>query len=333
MGARSVCIIFLTLVFLSCVKEPQLVVYTSRNEHLIRELFDQYQKISGTKVQLKTGEPGALIQALKSEGASTPADLFMTVDAGNLWFAASENLLEPVDSEILKNNIPEHLRDPDNQWFSLSIRARPIVYSTERVNPAELSSYENLADEKWKQRLCLRTSKKVYNQSLIAMMIAMNGYEETLQTVQGWMRNTLEVFNNDTAVIKAIAAGQCDIGIVNTYYLGRLQVENPELPVKIFWPNQDDSYGAHINISGAGVVKHSQNKAEALKFLEWLSSAEAQKTFAQINLEYAILTKEVQQDPLVMKWGNFRPNTLFDLADSGRLQAQAIKLINEARYP
>lgn len=326
-------VMIVSLLLLSCVKEPELVVYSSRNEHLIRELFDQYQKSSGIKIQLKTGEPGALIQALKSEGESTPADIFMTVDAGNLWFAASEDLLEPIDSEILKKHIPSELRDPENKWFSLSIRARPIIYSTERVNPSELSTYENLAEAKWKNRLCLRTSKKVYNQSLVAMMIAMNGYEETLKTVKGWVENAVEVLNNDTAVIKAIAAGQCDVGIVNTYYLGRLQLEDPKLPVTIFWPNQQDSYGTHINISGAGVVKHSKNKVEAQKFLEWLSSKDAQKTFAQINLEYAILEKEVQQDPLVLKWGSFKANKAFDLADSGRLQAQAIKLINEARYP
>lgn len=322
------------LILLSCLLSQtmakELVVYTSRKEHLIKDIFNRYSKESGVEIKYKTGKAPALIQTLKAEGKNTAADLFMTVDAGNLWHAANKDLLAPIESQILKTNVPKHLRDEKNRWFGLSIRARTLVYNTKKTNSTELSSYEDLASEKWKGRLCLRTSKKVYNQSLVAMLIDQLGEKKTEEIVKGWVKNTVEIFSNDTSVIKAVASGQCDVGIVNTYYFGRLMKKDPSLPVKIFWPNQK-SYGVHINISGAGVTKHSKNKNEAKKFLEWLASEQAQNKYAQINMENAILDK-VEQAEEVKSWGSFKPNESFSLSKAGQLQARAIKLMRRANY-
>ena len=192
---------------------------------------------------------------LKAEGANTPADILITVDAGNLWQAEQMGILQPLNSEKIKANIPAQYRSSTDGWTGLSLRARTIVYSTDRVDPKELSTYEALADENWDGRLCLRTSKKVYNQSLTATLIETHGAEKTEKLVKGWINNlATDVFSDDTALLEAINAGQCDVGIVNTYYFGRLHKQNPDLKVKLFWPNQDDR-GVHVNLSGAGITK------------------------------------------------------------------------------
>jgi iron(III) transport system substrate-binding protein len=307
-----------------------LVVYSARNEQLVRPLFDAYTRESGTRIRFTTDKAGPLLQRLKAEGANTPADLLITVDAGNLWRAAQDGVLREVDSRILKQNIPSHLRDPGNQWFGLSVRARTIVYSTQRVKPAELSTYEDLASGKWKKRLCLRTSKKVYNQSLVATMIARLGEAETEKIVRGWVANlATDVFSNDRAVIKAIDAGQCDVGIVNTYYYGRLKRKNPNLAAALFWPNQRSS-GVHVNISGAGVTKHAKHRAAAIAFLEWLSQPTAQKLLAEGNMEYPANPK-VKVHGMVASWGEFKQDKL-NVSNAGRLQSRAVMIMDRAGY-
>ncbi len=324
--------IMTTLLFcqLGLAKAKELVVYTSRKEHLIKDIFKKYEAQTGTKIQYRTGKAGALIQALKAEGKDSKADLFMTVDAGNLWFASSEGLLSSIESKKLQANVPSHLRDLNNQWFGLSIRARTIVYNTQSTKLSKLSTYEDLSTKKWKGKICLRTSKKVYNQSLVAMLIHDHGYNKAKEIVRGWVNNTVEIFSNDTGVLKAVAAGQCQVGIVNTYYFGRLMKKNPKLPLKIFWPNQKTT-GVHINVSGAGVTKHSKHKADAIRFLEWLSENKAQKSFAQVNMEYAI-NRRVSQAKEVKAWGPFKPNTDFNLTLAGKLQREAIKLMKQVGY-
>ena len=174
----------------SCLSgSEEFVVYSARNEHLIKPLFDMYTKKTGTKIKYITGKEGALLERLKAEDKNTPADMLITVDAGNLWHAAQEGVLQPVSSDVLDAAIPGHLRDPDGNWFGLSVRARTVVYKTDKVDPSELASYEDLADKKWKKKLVLRTSKKVYNQSLVASLIAEHGEDQTAQIVQGWVNN------------------------------------------------------------------------------------------------------------------------------------------------
>lgn len=308
----------------------EIVVYSARTEPLIKPLFDEYAKISGTKVKFITAEAGPLLQRLKAEGKNTPADLLITVDAGNLWQAKQEGLLQPVESKILTDNIPAHLRDPDHQWFGLSIRARTIVYNTQKLKPQDLSTYADLAAPKWKGRLCLRTAKKVYNQSLVAMLIAEKGEAEAERIVKGWVANLgAPVFSNDVQVMDAIVAGQCDVGLVNTYYYGRLLKKNPNLPLKLFWPNQADT-GVHVNVSGAGLVKYAKHPREAQALLEWLSSGKAQEVIAASNLEYPA-NPAIKLDPQVAAWGDFKQSTV-NVSLAGQLQAAAIQLMDRAGY-
>jgi iron(III) transport system substrate-binding protein len=319
---------------LTAVSAEEVVVYSARNEQLIKPLFDAYTKETGVAVKFVTDKEGPLLARLKAEGANTPADMLMTVDAGNLWQASEEGLLRPVKSKALDANIPEHLRDPDSEWFGLSIRARTLVYNKDKVKPAELSTYEDLASAKWKNRLCLRTSKKVYNQSLVAMMIYEYGEGKTEDMVQGWVNNlAAPPFPDDTKAMEAVAAGQCDVTIVNTYYYGRLMEKNPKLPLGIFWPNQNlksQNAGVHVNISGAGVTRHAKNPSGAIKLLEWLSSEKAQNLYADVNLEYPVNAK-VKPDATVAAWGSFKQN-LINVKQAGTLQAKAVKLMDRAGY-
>ena len=308
----------------------ELVVYSARNEQLIKPIFDRYSAETGQKIRFVTDDAGPLIERLNAEGANSQADILMTVDAGELWHAADLGLFQSTDSEVLKANIPESLRDPQNRWFGFSIRARTIVYSTERVKPEELSDYAALAGERWKGKLCLRTSKKVYNQSLVAMLIAEHGEPKAEEIVRGWVTNlAAEPFSNDTLLMQAIAAGQCDVGLVNTYYFGRLVREKPDLPIKLFWADQAGS-GVHVNISGAGVTAHSPRAAQAKKFPEWLSQPEAQALFAGLNLEYPA-SPAVKADPIVLAWGEFKPSPM-NVAQAGAMQATAVKLMDRVGY-
>lgn len=307
-----------------------LVVYSARKEHLIKPLFEQFTQETGIKVKYITDKDPVLIQKLKAEGRRTKADLFLTVDAGNLWYASQQGLLEAVTSPKLDKNIPASYKDPKSQWFGLSLRARTIVYSTERVKESELKSYQSLAENTWNKRLLLRTSKKVYNQSLVSMMIADYGKSQTQKMIESWVKNlATPVYSNDTELMKAILAGRGDVGIVNTYYFGRLKKENPDLKLKLFWPNQD-SEGVHVNVSGIGLVKNSKNKAQAIKLMEWLSSAKAQKLFAGLNMEYPV-NPDVPVDPEVKSWGEFKANPR-NISDAGKYQRDAVKLMQAAGY-
>jgi iron(III) transport system substrate-binding protein len=314
----------------SSVSAAELVVYTERKEPLVKPIFDRYQKETGTTVRLLSDGAPVLIERLAAEGANTRADLFMSVDAGSLWQAAERGLLAPVKSPALDAAIPAHLRDPQGRWFALSQRARTIVYSTARVKPAELSSYEALADAQWKGRLCLRSSKKVYNQSLVATMIERLGAERTEQVVRGWVANLATApFADDTLLANAIAAGQCDVGLINTYYLGRLQHDTPGFPVQVFWANQAGS-GAHVNVSGAGIVAASKHKAEAQKFLEWLASDAVQADFARVNFELPA-KPGIALDPVVAAWGPFKPDPV-NVSVAGQRQAEAVRLMDRAGW-
>lgn len=327
--------LLLLLVLLSGYSAPlwaaeQVVVYSSRKDHLIRPLFEQFQQETGIEVKYITDKAAPLISRIRAEGKNTAADMLITVDAGNLWQAAETGLLAAVDSSTLAQNIPPHLRDPDGRWYGLSVRARTIVYSTQRVKAEELSTYEALADGAWKGRLCLRTSKKVYNQSLVATMIARLGEVETEKVVKSWVANlATPVFSNDTKLMEAIVAGQCDVGIVNSYYFGRLQDKNPDLPLALFWPNQKDR-GVHINISGAGITQHAKHKDNALQLLEWLSSEPAQHQIAALNKEFPASPK-VSPVPQVVSWGTFKADTI-NVEVAGKLQVDAIKLMDRAGY-
>ncbi len=310
--------------------ESRVVVYTSRQSHLIEPLFERFTESTGIQVDYITDSEAPLIERLAAEGDRTQADVFMTVDAGNLWFATQREVLQPLDSSALAEAVPENLRDPDGHWFGLSIRARAIVYHPDRVDPEELSTYQALADEKWDDRLCLRTSRKVYNQSLVAMLIEHLGTEEAEQVVSGWVDNlAVPPFSSDTQMIQAVGAGRCDVGIANSYYLGRLQRDDEDYPVAIYWPNQETS-GVHVNISGAGMTRHAPRPGNARKLIEWLASEAAQEEFASLNMEYPVLDG-VELDPVVAAWGEFRHDPT-NLAVAGERQSEAVRLMDRVGY-
>lgn len=270
------------------------------------------------------------MQRIKAEGEHGVADLLLTVDAGNLWQAEQMGILQPIRSDIIERNIPPQYRASSHDWTGLSLRARTIIYSTERVKPSELSTYEALADKQWEGRLCLRTAKKVYNQSLTATLIESHGEAKAEQIVKGWVNNlSTDVFSDDNAVIQAVEAGQCDVGVVNTYYYGRLHKQNPNLPVKIFWPNQQDR-GVHVNLSGIGLTKHAPHPEAATKLVEWMTGEQAQKLFADLNQEFPA-NPQVKPSDEVAAWGDFKADSIA-VEVAGKRQAQAIRLMDRAGW-
>jgi iron(III) transport system substrate-binding protein len=306
----------------------EVVVYSAR--HYGQEpAFQAFTKKTGIEVKTLSGSTGEMFERLKAEGDKTPADVLLTVDAGNLWNAARAGLLSKVDSPELIANIPANLRDPEGRWFGLTVRARTIMYNTGKVKPAELSTYEALGDPRWKGRICLRQSGYIYNQSLIATMIRRYGEPRTEEIVKGWAANQPILINGDTKILEAIAAGQCDVGITNHYYLARILAKDPNFPVAPFWANQATT-GTHVNVSGAGVTAHARNRANAVKFLEFLSSPEAQQMFADVAMEFPA-NSQASLNPIVARWGKFKQDDI-NIAAAGEFQAAATMLADRAGY-
>lgn len=313
--------------------QSTLTIYSSRQEQLLTPLLEQYTEKTGVQFKLHTGKPAPLIQQLVTEGKDSPADIFMTVDAGNLWMATEKDLFQPVSSKVLERNIPSILKDSENRWFGFSMRARTIFFNPTKIKADQLNSFESLGGDQLKGKLCLRTSKKVYNQSLVASLIVHHGEKKAEEIVKSWVSNlATDVFSNDTELLKAIDSGQCAVGVANTYYYGRLMKQKPDLNVKIFWPNQDmgQANGVHVNVSGAGVLRSSKNVKAATQFLEWLSGSEAQEIFAGLNLEYPVLSG-AEADPLVKSWGPFKIDSIA-LTELGKNQSSAIKLMERSQY-
>ncbi len=307
-----------------------LTIYSARTEELLKPILDAYQKETGVNIRVVNNREAVLLDQLKAEGRRTSADMLITVDAGNLWLAAEAGVLRPIRSKTLQNAIPANLRDPSNQWFGLGIRARTVFFNTDKLKANDIISYEDLADPRWKGRLCLRTSKKVYNQSLVAMLIAEHGEAKTESIVRGWVNNlATPPFSDDTRLLEAIAAGQCEVGIANTYYFGRYKVSQPNAKVDIAWPNQKAD-GVHINISGAGITRHAKNPAAAQRFLEWMASEKGQSLFADINMEYPA-NPNVKPAELVSAWGPFKASSL-NVSQAGKLQRRATQLMDRVGY-
>lgn len=307
-----------------------LVIYSERKPPLLDPILAAYTAETGVQIETRIDGADALIERLAAEGATTPADVLITVDAGNLYQAAERNLLAPTSSPVLEANVPANLRDAQGRWFGISERARTIMYAKDRVDPAALSTYEALAEPQWKGKLCLRSSAKVYNQSLVATMIERLGADATRTVLKGWVENlAAPPFADDTLLLQAIAAGQCEVGITNTYYLGRLLKEDAAFAVAPFWPNQSDA-GVHVNISGGGVVAASDRPEQAKALLEWLSSDTVQAKFAGLNYEYPV-KPGMTLDPIVAAWGEFKADPV-DISVAGRRQAEAVMLMNEAGW-
>ncbi|MEL7248658.1 MAG: Fe(3+) ABC transporter substrate-binding protein [Bacteroidota bacterium] len=297
--------------------EEQAVVnvYTHRHYDVDQQLFEQFESETGIKVNVVNADAGELIQKMEAEGEESPADVLITVDAGRLAKAKSSGLLQSVTSETLEQNIPAYLIDTDKQWFAVTKRARVIVYAKDRIQPEQLSTYEALTEDQWQDKVLIRSSSNIYNQSLLASIIANKGEEAARSWATEMVDNMARTpKGNDRDQVKAVVAGEGDVAVVNTYYIGRLlNSEDPEEKragegVNIFFPNQEDR-GTHINISGAGVAKYAPNKENAIRFIEFLSSKPAQEVFAQANYEYPV-HPEVAPSDLLQSWGEFKEDNL-----------------------
>ena len=303
-----------------------VTVYTGRH-YGIEPVFDEFTAATGIEVRFTTGSDPELRERLVAEGANTPADLIMTADAANIELAADAGLLAPVDSDVLRSAIPETLRAEDDTWFSLSRRLRVVMYSTERVTEPP-TTYADLGDPEWKGRLCLRPGTHPYTQSLVASMIGNLGAEEALAVVESWVANDPLYINSDTEILKAVAAGDCDVALTNTYYLGRLLTEDPNFPVAISWPEQD-GVGAHVNVSAAGVTANASNRAEAVELLEWLAT-DGQSTFSDANFEFPA-DPSVDPVEVIAGFGSFVSDEA-SVRRLGELNTEAVELLLAAGY-
>jgi iron(III) transport system substrate-binding protein len=311
-------------------------VYSARKEALIKPLLDQYSAQSGVTVNLVTASGDALLTRLTSEGRNSPADVLITTDAGRLYRAQQAGVLQVVESERLNAQVPAHLRSAEGYWYGLSVRARFIVYAKDRVDPADLSSYEALAKPAWKRRVCIRSSSNIYNQSLVASMLASQGADNTANWLTGFVANFAKPpQGGDRDQIKAVAAGQCDVAVVNSYYLGAMiQSEDATeraaaAKVAAFWPNQDDR-GTHINISGAGVTLAAKNTEQAIALLEFLANDESQRWYGATNNEYPV-REGIRASPILQSWGTFKADQL-DVTELGRLNNQAVMAMDRAHW-
>lgn len=314
----------------------QVNLYSARQEALIKPLLDRFSAATGVKVNLVSAKADALLQRLKSEGRNSPADLLLTVDAGNLHAAQAAGVLQPVRSKVLEETIPATYRDPAGHWFGLSMRARPIMYVKGKVDPVELSTYEALAEPKWQGRICIRSSDNVYNQSLVGAMIATRGEATTETWAKGLVANLArKPQGGDRDQLKAAVAGQCDIAIANTYYLAQM-LESDKADetavaeqIGVFWPNRNER-GVHVNISGAGVTAAAPNRANAVRLLEFLASAEAQQWYAETNQEYPVRSG-IALSATLRGFGEFRADSV-NMARLGEFNAAAVRLMDRAGW-
>ena len=265
----------------------QLNVFTARSHYGDEKPFEAFAVEGGTDLTLFGGSASELYERLVSEGEQTQGDLLITVDGANLWRAEEAGLLLPLDSAVLERNVPEGLRDPGGEWYGLTLRARTIMRSTERVGEDDVTTYAGLGDPRWKGRLCLRSATSEYNVSFVADRIAKDGESETRRMLERWLANDPAILGSDTDVLKAIAEGTCDVGFTNSYYLGRELEEDPGFPVAPVWADQDGR-GTHVNLSGVAVVKATDRPDEARKLVEYLTAPAQQRIFAQNNHELGV---------------------------------------------
>ncbi|MDZ7676198.1 MAG: extracellular solute-binding protein [Acidimicrobiales bacterium] len=309
--------------------DSALVIYNGRSHYGTEQVFLDFEEETGIEVELRGGTAPELFERLRREGEDTPADLLVTTDLANLWRAEEARLLQPSESSTLEANIPDGLRDPEGYWWALTTRMRIPVVSTERVEEGAVDSYDDLGDPAFRGRTCLRTSTSEYNQSLVADMIAKQGHDETEAELRSWMDNDPEIFNSDGELLAAMAAGGCDVGLVNHYYLGRAIQENDgDFPVTPAWPDQDGA-GAHTNVSGVGIVTWSDQPDEALQLIEYLSTAEAQATFTDRS-EFAA-NPEVPPADHLSDWDGIVLDPI-DVEEAGPLLDEAVELMLEVGW-
>ena len=339
MKTNIISFIFLTIsfIFTPYIMAKEINIYSHRQPFLINPFLELFTQETGIKTNVVYSKKG-LAQRLKAEGENSPADLILTVDIGRLYVYDDLNLLLPIESKKLINNIPTYLRSPDNSWFGLSKRARVIVVDNKKIKDGDITTLEDLADSKWKGQICSRPGSHVYNRGIMASVLAEYGKEKA----EEWARNLVSNFakrpqGNDRAQVKAIYEGECSIAIINNYYYGKLKFsEDPEQRkwvenVRLIFPNQaEGDRGAHVNISGAGVAKYSKNKKEAIALLEFLTSEKAQKLYGEINFEYPVNPKVSPSEEL-QNWGEFREDNL-PIIKIAELAPEAQKIIDRVGW-
>ena len=326
-----------TMVYLApAAAEQEVNVYSARQEVLILPLLDRFTERTGVTANIVSAKADALLARLQREGINSPADVFLTTDAGRLARAKEAGLLQPAQSVRLEKLVPATYRDPEGYWFGISLRARPIIYAKDRVKPSELSTYANLTDRKWAGRICVRSSSSVYNQSMLAAMVVRQGVE----SAENWARGLVANFardpqGGDRDQIRAVAAGECDVALANTYYLAGLAKSKDSADreaaakVAIFWPDQN-GHGVHVNVSGAGVAKFAPNHANAIKLLEFLIGEEAQGIYASVVNEYPVVEGAPVAD-IVASWGTFKADDL-NLATLGTYNGAAVRVADRSGW-
>lgn len=313
-------------------------VYSARKEALIAPALDAFSKAHDVTVNLVTGNADALLRRLQVEGSASPADVFVTVDAGRLYRAKDAGVLQSFETDVLNKVVPDNLHDRDGYWYGLSQRARVIFYNPETVDATELSTYEDLADAKWQGRICARSSSNIYNQSLVASMIEADGAEATQAWLNGFVGNFARPpFGGDTDQLKAVAAGVCDITLANTYYFGRLGQSDKESDrevynkVALFWPNQDEGdRGAHVNVSGIGLTASASNIDNAKLLMEYLTNHESQVWYADVNNEYPVV-EGIDPPKSLQPFGDFKADSM-SLSVLGDNNRQAVEMMDAAGW-
>ncbi len=321
----------------ACAQDNVLNLYSARHYQTDEALYANFTKTTGIKVNLIEGGEDTLLERIKNEGANSPADVLITVDVGRLWRAEQMGLFTPVKSRVLESRIPANYRDPAGNWFGYSRRARIIVYNKNALKPADISSYEDLADPRFKGKICTRSGSHVYNLSLMGSIIGALGEEKAEAWARGVVANLARPpKGGDSDQLRAAAAGECDIAVSNTYYYARLmrsdKAEDRQVAAKlgVVWPNQSGR-GAHVNISGGGMLKHAPHKQAAVKFLEYLAGNEAQIYFADGNNEWPVVPNIVTNNPALKALGSFKAETI-NIAVIGSNQPTAQKIFDRVGY-
>ncbi|WP_432259451.1 Fe(3+) ABC transporter substrate-binding protein [Cupriavidus sp. TMH.W2] len=334
---RAAALALLTLPLAAAAQEKVLNLYTARHYQTDEALYANFTKATGIRINRIEGQEDPLLERIRNEGANSPADVFITVDIGRLWRAQQAGVFAPVKSKVLESRIPANYRDPGGEWFGFSARGRVIAYNKTAVKAGDIASYEDLADPKWKGKVCTRSSGHVYNLSLVSSLIAHDGEARAEQWARGVAANLARVpKGGDTDQLKAVAAGECDVAIANTYYIARvLKSTKPEDKavadkLGVLWPNQS-SQGVHMNVSGGGMLRHAPNKEAAVKFLEYLASDEAQRYFADGNNEWPVVQGVKVSNPALEALGTFKADSI-NVAELGKYQPQAQKLVDRAGF-
>ena len=316
----------------------QINIYSQRHYEVDKKQYENFEQKTGIKVNVIKANADELLERLKNEGKNSPADLFVTVDAGKLQKGVEMGLFQKINNDVVSNNVSKKLTDKNGYWIPITYRARILVYSNDIVMESELSTYEDLANEKWKGRILVRSSSNAYNQALMSSIVANLGTEVSTNWSEGIVKNfARDPKGSDRDQVKAIAAGQGDVAIVNSYYIGLLLSSEKEeelnagKSISVFFPNQSpDERGSHINVSGVGLAKNSPNKENAIKLVNYLISEEAQKNYVSNSYEYSV-NPNIKPDAIVQKWGEFKRDTL-DLNLLGKYRQEAIRIFDKTGW-